>query len=195
MDTPPYTSSPKQPYPFAYDNAQRRLGILLDKAISLHGADMGNIQRLNHELRALEIIVQRGFKADFVDHFKLVRISDDSACGRALRAGAPVLIPDINAEPSFEPHRAIGVAAGFRAVISTPLLNRSGSVIGVCSLHFRHPLRHGQFRMDEPLAQGMVRAMEKIYNARHAGPFAISSDSPSTRSDQKESRPTASRRT
>lgn len=156
---------------------------------------MGNIQRLNHELRALEIIVQRGFKADFIEHFKLVRISDDSACGRALRVGAPVLISDINTDPSFEQHRAVGLAAGFRAVLSTPLLAKSGSVIGVCSLHFRHPLRYGQLRIDEPLAQDIVRTMEKIYIARHARPFAKSSDMPRTLSGQKESRPNASRRT
>lgn len=183
MDTP-FTIS-RQLRPFDSDGARRRLGVLLDKLISLHGADMGNIQRLNPELRALEIIVQRGFKADFIEHFRLVRISDNSACSRALRAGAAVLISDINTDPAFEKHRAIGLAAGFRAVLSTPLLAKNGNVIGVCSVHFRHPLRYGQSRIDEPLAQDIVRTMEKIYRVRHVRPYAKVGDRPRTEVDSR----------
>ncbi len=44
-------------------------------------------------------------------------------------------------EASFKPHRRIAAAAGFRAVQSTPLKSRGGSVLGMLSTHFRQPHR------------------------------------------------------
>ena len=52
----------------------------------------------------------------------------------------PVLIPDVTTDPSFAVHRNIAESAGFRAVQSTPLINRRGTLLGVLSTHFRSPL-------------------------------------------------------
>src|SRR5262249_39026083 len=52
-----------------------------------------------------------------------------------------VVIEDVELDPSFEPHRRIAAAAGYRAVQSTPLKSRSGGVLGMLSTHFRQPHR------------------------------------------------------
>ena len=64
---------------------------VLDATMALHGADFGTVQLYNQQTRVLEIVAQRGFERDFLDHFRKV---DDSAsvCGRAVQAKARVIV-------------------------------------------------------------------------------------------------------
>jgi CRP-like cAMP-binding protein len=117
-----------------------RLSALLDATIDAQRADFGNIQLYDDTTGTLAIVVHRGFSQEFLDHFATVDAHDTSACGQALKRSARTLIEDVTTDPSFEPHRAIAAAAGFRAVQSTPLLDRTGAPVGMLSTHFRrHP--------------------------------------------------------
>jgi PAS domain S-box-containing protein len=109
---------------------------MLRAVIELLGADKGNVQILDPERNVLTIAVQQGFEQDFLDHFREVSAIDDSACGRALRKYERVIIEDIEHDAGFAPHRQIARAAGFRAVVSTPLIRRDGKVLGLLSTHF-----------------------------------------------------------
>lgn len=119
---------------------QTLLEEVLDATIALQGADLGNIQMYNAETQALEIIAQRGFQKDFVEHFRNVD-DDNSACGRAMKLGQRVIIEDVETDPGYAPHRYIAASAGYRAVQSTPLLSRGGKFLGMLSTHFRRPHR------------------------------------------------------
>src|SRR5262245_60828228 len=110
---------------------------MLAATIELLGADMGNVQILDAERGVLVIAAQRGFKKDFLDFFREVSTRDDSACGRALRSGARMVIEDVEADAPFAPLRPIARAAGYRAVQSTPLIGRDGTPLGMLSTHFR----------------------------------------------------------
>jgi PAS domain S-box-containing protein len=112
---------------------------MLTATIDLLGADMGNIQLLEGGI--LRIAVQHGFKPDFLEFFREVTTADDSACGRALRAGARTLVEDIETDTLYEPLRRIARAAGYRGVQSTPLMGRDGKPLGMISTHFRSPHR------------------------------------------------------
>ena len=112
---------------------------VLDASIAMHRADFGNIQVYNPAIGKLEIVAQRGFKQDFLDAFRIVGMDDESACARALRQGKQVTIEDVENDPAYVPYREIAAAAGYRAVQSTPLVNRRGDLIGMLSTHFRHP--------------------------------------------------------
>lgn len=114
---------------------------VLDAVIALMNADMGNIQLLNPQRDTLEIAVHRGFKQDFLDHFGRVSIHDESACGRAMRNKERTIIEDVQVDASFEPSRHIAASAGFRSVLSIPLLSRKGELLGMLSTHYRDPHR------------------------------------------------------
>jgi PAS domain S-box-containing protein len=115
---------------------------VLDATIELQGADFGNIQLYDKETRTLEIVAQRGFQREFLDHFARVDADEGSACGLALKHQSRVIIEDVNLNPHFERHRHIAASAGFRAVQSTPLVDRSsGGAVGMLSTHFRSPGR------------------------------------------------------
>ena len=114
----------------------------LEAAIDLLGADMGNVQLLDDSGTVLRMVAQRGFKEDFLEFFAAVSAAHETACGRALRAGRPVVIEDVELDESFEEFRAVRSAAGYRAVVAAPLMNnRGGKALGMLSVHFRRPHR------------------------------------------------------
>src|SRR5215470_12551322 len=111
---------------------------VLEQVLSLARADRGNVQLADPASGALAIIAQHGFDAEFLDHFTVVD-DDRSACGRAARHGAQLVITDVIVDPAFQPHRAVAAASGFRAVQSTPLVDGAGRVVGVVSTHYPRP--------------------------------------------------------
>ena len=62
---------------------------VLSNAIASCEADFGNVQLVNARNNSLEIVAQRGFDNDFLDHFRAVRIDDGSVCARAMKAARP----------------------------------------------------------------------------------------------------------
>ena len=113
-------------------------GKALDGALSLAGADRGNIQIVDPATGSLRITAQSGFGAEFLDYFAAVD-DDRSACGRAARERAQTVIADVNADEGFASHRDIAAASGFRAVQSTPLVDQAGRLLGVVSTHYPRP--------------------------------------------------------
>jgi len=108
---------------------------VLDFGLELLHADRGNVQLADPASGALRIAAQRGFGAEFLDYFAVVT-EDGSACGRAARRAAQVVIADVATDPGFAPHRDIASASGFRAVQSTPLVDGSGRLVGMLSTHY-----------------------------------------------------------
>ena len=121
-----------------------RLGSLfakvLEGALALAGADRGNLQILDPVTGSLRIAAQHGFGAEFLDYFAVVD-DDRSACGRAATERAQTVIADVNLDARFAPHRDIAAASAFRAVQSTPLIGRTGRLLGVVSTHYPRPYR------------------------------------------------------
>jgi GAF domain-containing protein len=63
-------------------------------------------------------------------------VSDDSsACGRAARDLAQVVIADVREDPRFAAHREIAANSGFQAVQSTPLVDQDSRLLGMLSTH------------------------------------------------------------
>lgn len=136
---------------------------VLDSALSLMGADFGNIQLLDPVSGSLRIVTQFGFGSRFIDHFAEVD-DDNSACGRAASECAQIVIADVDTDPGFAPHREIAAASGFRSVQSTPLLAPSGRLIGMVSTHFRH--RHRPPKQDLWLMEQHARSAGRAIATR-----------------------------
>jgi len=82
---------------------------ILEATIELLNADFGTVQLFNEQSKALEIVAQRGFKQDFLDHFSNVN-EESAACGRAMAQGGRGIIEDVESDPSFTPHRQASMA-------------------------------------------------------------------------------------
>lgn len=115
----------------------------LDAAIALTGAQKGNIQLYDEAAATLRIFVQRGFEKPFLEHFEVVSAESGSACGAALKAGERIVVEDLLTDPILggTPAQRVLRQANVRAVQSTPLVSRSGRIVGMLSTHFIYPRR------------------------------------------------------
>jgi PAS domain S-box-containing protein len=112
------------------------LNEILVAVIELVSADKGNIQLLNGDRHTLTIVAHKGFERDFLETFHEVSASHNSACGKALRHSERIIITDTELDPDYERYRPAARAAGYRAVVATPLLGANGAQLGVVSTHF-----------------------------------------------------------
>ena len=115
------------------------LNPVIDLAIEVGGGIGGTVQVHVAERQELHIVAHRGFRAPFLQHFRVVTANDGSACGHALLDRRRILVPDTHEDPSYGPHVAVADDAGFRAVVSMPLMGNEGTIVGVLSVHFAKP--------------------------------------------------------
>jgi PAS domain S-box-containing protein len=114
---------------------------ILRTAILLTRAHRGNIQLLDAASGCLFIAAHEGFEKPFLDYFARVAHGTTAACGEALASGKRFVVHDVKSEPLFAGRPALDVllAAGVRAVQSTPLFSSAGNLLGMISTHFAHP--------------------------------------------------------
>ncbi len=136
---------------------------ILDAGIEITGADMGNIQLLESD-GFLRIAAQRGFDAPFLEFFQHVH-SGQAACGNALVKRERVVVEDVAGSPLFAGTPALPVMlnAEARAVQSTPLVSRSGKLLGMFSTHYRTPRRPSErdLRLVDVLARQAADLIER----------------------------------
>jgi PAS domain S-box-containing protein len=116
---------------------------VLDAAISLMSADMGSMQIFHPQRGELQLLVARGFHPQSAAGWEWVRLDAASTCAMALSAGCRVIVPDIEACDAMAgtadlfAYRRSDVRAGQ----STPLVSRSGQLLGMISTYWRKPHR------------------------------------------------------
>ncbi|MGH9559973.1 MAG: response regulator, partial [Terracidiphilus sp.] len=113
---------------------------IVQTAISIAGAEKGNLQLLDPTTGALKLAAKQSFDPAFQEYFAEVK-GLDAACGRALRLHHRVVVEDITQSEIFRGNQSLEVllAAGVRAVQSTPLISTGGEVLGMVSTHFAQP--------------------------------------------------------
>jgi PAS domain S-box-containing protein len=113
---------------------------VVDAAIAISAADFGNIQLLDSVSGDLKIAAQRGFPDWWIEFWNTVT-KGQGACGTALELGERVIVEDVEKSPIFvgTPALEVQLKAGVRAVQSTPLVSRSGKLLGIFSTHYRTP--------------------------------------------------------
>jgi PAS domain S-box-containing protein len=117
------------------------LDAVLLAIMSLQEADCGLVHLVNAETGALEVVARRGFDAASAAHSPAMDLRG-TAYARALAQRSRVIVEDVQSAPGCAgADRALGAAAGFRALQSTPLLDDSGAGLGTISTHFRRPHR------------------------------------------------------
>jgi signal transduction histidine kinase len=151
----------------AAPDVRSALGEILVATCSMMGSQMGNVQVYDPATQALTIAAQQGFSQDFLDQLGIVRRDTPSVCSAAMNSGSCVIVEDVNQDESFRPLRDIAAGAGFRSLQSTPLLSRTGELLGVLSTHWSHPHRpseHDLYMLDL-YAREAADILERIQTA------------------------------
>jgi CheY-like chemotaxis protein len=114
----------------------------VEAAVSISGADKGNIQFFDTASGKLVIKAQRGFERPFPEFWGPVK-EGMGACGATLKSGERVIVEDVPFSPIFAGTPALDVMsqAGVRAVQSTPVMSGTGKLMAVFSTHYATPGR------------------------------------------------------
>lgn len=124
---------------------------------------MGTIQLLDDSGK-LRIVARRGFEAPFLQFFEEVH-DGLATCGSALQKADRVIVEDVVDSPVFAGTPALDamLAAGARAVQSTPLVSRTAKVLGIFSTHYRGPRGPGEreLRLLDLLARQAADLIER----------------------------------
>jgi PAS domain S-box-containing protein len=127
--------------PLSKVSVKKVLGAIVETAVAVAHADFGTIQLLDAESSSLRIAAQHGFPQWWVEYWQSIS-KGRGACGCAWEKGERIIVEDLEQGSVFsgvdlEMHRKAGV----RATQSTPLVSRSGKLIGVFSTHYKTPGR------------------------------------------------------
>lgn len=123
------------------DQKQSLYQHILDTAIALMDSDMGSLQILDQERNELQLQAWREFHPDAVAFWQTVSWEDGSVCSAALQQGERIIVPDIdnwNFAAGTDDVKFFHLC-GIKAVQSTPLISRSGQLIGMFSTQWRNP--------------------------------------------------------
>lgn len=109
---------------------------ILSTAVELAHADKGSMQAVV-AADQLQLVAHHRMGKTFLDRFQFNSASFGS-CGRALAEGTRVLVEDIASSPIFTGTSGLGVLMdeGITTINSTPLIGRSGDVLGILNLFY-----------------------------------------------------------
>lgn len=142
---------------------------ILDAAVEIMHSDFASMQRLypeRGEAGELRLLGFRGFDPEAARFWEWVRADSGCTCGEALRTGQRAIADDVETCPFMAgtPDRAAYLHAGIRAAQTTPLLSRSGRLVGMISTHWRKPFRPTEQELQrfDVLARQAADLIERI---------------------------------
>jgi hypothetical protein len=125
---------------FAVSEGGLVLQVALESAIAVTDAQFGSVHLV--ETDGLHMVAQHGFSKSFLDFFACVR-GEETLFAVATRERSRVIVEDVASHPIYAgtPAGAAMLEANIKALQSTPLISRSGDLLGMFSTHFDRPCR------------------------------------------------------
>jgi PAS domain S-box-containing protein len=146
---------------------------ILDAALAIAHADFASIQRFHPERGTdgeLELLGFRGFNELAAKFWEWVSPVSRSTCSEALRTGQRVVVTDIKRCDFMAETEDLKVCLenGIRAAQTTPLLSRTGQILGMFSTHWREPYEPApnEMRALDILARQAADLLERLETAR-----------------------------
>ena len=137
---------------------------IVEVAASLMGSDAASIQIFDDEAGKLRLLAHQGFHKDSAAFWESVRADTGSSCGRALKAGARILVSDMNTFDGDPADVDAYRRSGLLSVQSTPLCARGGHIVGMLSTHWRdrHEFNEADFRFFDVLARLAADLIDRL---------------------------------
>lgn len=137
---------------------------VLRTALAVEGTDAGMLSLWDSEKGCLSIGASIGVSEEFLEACKCIS-PGVAACGVCFQNRRRTIIEDTETDPIFDAFRDLARRSGIRAVHSTPLITRDGTIVGVLSTQFRTV--HRPSSRDVHLVDLCARqAVDFIENAR-----------------------------
>ncbi|HEX2940459.1 MAG TPA: GAF domain-containing protein [Rhodopila sp.] len=113
------------------------LELQLNKIMEELHADFGSLQLWDPGTSTLRLIGQENLDHMTIDSFALIHPTQGTPCGIAQETRSRTIIEDVEAAHPPAAVREWARAMGITAVLSTPIFNQDGDVVGVCTGHYK----------------------------------------------------------
>jgi PAS domain S-box-containing protein len=142
---------------------------ILETAVAIMRSDFASMQMLYPERGQkgeLRLLAFRGFNPEAAKFWEWVRADSSCTCGVALHTGARCVAADVETCEFMAgtADRETYLATGIRAVQSTPLVSRTGKLLGMISTHWRQPHQPPErdLRLLDVLARQAADLIERV---------------------------------
>lgn len=147
------------------NNPQTLYKEIVDAAVGMMRSQAASLQGMNYETQKLQLLAWRGFHPESAEFWRVVSCGSSSACGQALQNSGRIVVPDVEGwdmAAGTEDHRHYRLS-NLRSVQSTPLISRSGRLVGVLSTHWREPYdpSERELRLMDVLARQAADLIER----------------------------------
>jgi signal transduction histidine kinase/CheY-like chemotaxis protein len=148
----------------ATQDAQPVLSELLQAVVSLQHASMGVLMLYHENQHDLYTAASVGLSEEYLRVAGRTGIGQ-GACGRAVAEQHPVSIEDVAQEPADAPFLEHARLAGYRAIVSVPMLTQDGGPLGAIAVYFNQPHRPAEqeMRLLELYAHQAAYALENAW--------------------------------
>jgi PAS domain S-box-containing protein len=119
---------------------QPLIGEILAAVAAVQGSEMGLIRLYDASAGELHVASSFGLPDEYLARVARLR-PGEMVCGAAVASGKPVVVEDTETDPLYARYLDLARLGGYRAAYSTPLIARSGAVLGTIATHFREPHR------------------------------------------------------
>jgi signal transduction histidine kinase len=150
------------------DNIQVLYERIIDTAARIMHSDFASMQALHPERGIhgeLQLLAHKGFTQHAAKFWEWVGIDDASTCGVALRIQQRVIVSDVEKCDYMQGTEDLAAfrETGIRACQTTPLLSRSGKILGMISTHWNKPHypQEGKLRFLDVLARQAADLIER----------------------------------
>ena len=121
------------------EKAEALYNKIVDAAVSIMQAASAALQVYTPQRNQLRLLASRGFNEEAKRRWNWVSTETKTTCGEALRRRTRVIEPDIeNSSFIVGPERDVHLQNGIRAAQTTPLVSRTGHLVGMISTHWGH---------------------------------------------------------
>jgi PAS domain S-box-containing protein len=141
---------------------------VLDAAVVMMRSEFASMQMFHPERGELQLLAYRGFNPKAAAFWEWVRPGSGSTCGAALATGHRLIVTDIELSDFMTGTEDLEIyrQTGIRAVQSTPLVSRSGAMLGMISTHWRRP--HQPSERDLRLLDVLARQAADLIERKQA---------------------------
>lgn len=147
------------------DDTQNLYEVILDAAIGLTQASKGNFKLVEEEEGYLKLVAQQGFSERYISYFNHYN-KNKGTCGLAYKTKRRAIAEDVTESPAFTgtPDLQVILDEGIKSIQSTPLISRTGRMVGVLSTHYatKHSFDEWELRMLDLLARQAADVIERI---------------------------------
>jgi PAS domain S-box-containing protein len=114
---------------------------ILNAAVGIMHCDFASMQMLYPERGELRLLAYKGFDPAAAAFWEWVSPGSGSTCGDALLTGERSIVVDVDLSELMAGSEDLEISrkTGIRAVQSTPLVSRTGRMLGMISTHWRKP--------------------------------------------------------